>query len=149
FPDVHTSVVTMCNVSTADAVGMAHRVADVVLAARFTKPVPAPPTRAAAQQGTAAISLPASALSAFAGRFYSDELDATFDLSPVANGLLLRRAHAGPDTLKATDARTLRGGGVVLRFGDSGSTGSPARGFTLENGRARNLEFVRVSPAGK
>src|SRR5262249_33513643 len=53
FPSVHTSVVTLCNVVNADAVGLAHRVADVVLADRFKEPVPAA-TRATAAQGAAA-----------------------------------------------------------------------------------------------
>ena len=143
FPGAHTSVVTMCNVSTADPVTLAHRVADVVLAARFTKPVPTAPVRAAAQQGAPTIALSADALSAMSGRYYSDELSATFDLSPVAGGLLLRRAHAGPDTLRATDAHTLRGGGVTLHFDANGS--GPAKAFTVENGRARGLEFARVA----
>jgi CubicO group peptidase (beta-lactamase class C family) len=142
FPGAHTSVVTMCNVSTADPVTLAHRVADVVLGSRFTKPVPTPPARTAAQQGAPTITLAPDVLSAFSGRFYSDELSSTFDLSPVAGGLLLRRAHAGPDTLRATDAHTLRGGGVTLRFDASAS--GPAQTFTVENGRARGLEFVRV-----
>jgi hypothetical protein len=142
FPSAHTSVVTMCNVSTADAGGMAHRVADAVLAARFTKPVPAPVTRAAAQQG-ATTSPPADvAVSGFGGKFYSDELNANYDLTPVAGALVLRRAHAGPDTLRAVDARTFRGAGLTLRFPADGS--APVRSFTVENGRARGLEFTRA-----
>jgi CubicO group peptidase (beta-lactamase class C family) len=141
FPSVHTSVVTMCNVSTADAVGMAHRVADVVLAKRFTVPVPAPAVRSATQQGSApAVSVSADALVSMSGRFVSDELNATFELSPAVNSLVLRRAHAGPDTLRATDRRTFRGGGLTVHFdGDE-----PVRSFTIDNGRARGIEFVRA-----
>ena len=43
FPSAHTSVVTMCNVSNADAGGLALRTADAVLGTAFPKPVPAPP----------------------------------------------------------------------------------------------------------
>src|SRR5207244_3561544 len=39
FPTQHTSVVTMCNVSTADAATFAHRVADIVLGDRLTGPL--------------------------------------------------------------------------------------------------------------
>ncbi|MEP6495168.1 MAG: serine hydrolase domain-containing protein [bacterium] len=150
FPDAHTSVVTMCNVSTADAVGMAHRVADVVLGARFTKPVPAPAARSAAQQGAPTIRVAAPALLSFGGRYYSDELDATFILTPITDGLLLHRAHAGPDTLRATDAHTFRGGGVTLRFdANAPSNAGAAQAFALENGRARGIEFIRASSTGK
>ena len=147
FPGEHASVVTMCNVSTADAVSLAHRVADIVLAARFTKPVPAARERAAATPSAPTVALAAEALAAFAGRWYSDELAATFDLAPAAGGLVLRRAHAGPDTLRATDPRTFRGAGLTLRF-DASPPGA-TRTFTLENGRARGLEFARVVPPAK
>jgi CubicO group peptidase (beta-lactamase class C family) len=138
FPSAHTSVVTMCNVSNADAVGLAHRVADVVLADRFTEPVPAPArAAAAAQQAAAAVTLPDATLAAFAGRFYSSELAATYELSATAHHLVLRRPRAPVDTLRALDDHTFRGTGLTLRFAD-------ANAFTADNGRARGLEFVRA-----
>jgi CubicO group peptidase (beta-lactamase class C family) len=139
FPAAHTSVVTMCNVSTANSVGLAHQVADIVLGPRFTKPAVA--QRAAAQQGAAnapAVTVP---VSGFAGQFYADEVASTYDLSAVGNTLVLRRAHAGPDTLRAVDARTFRGAGLTLHFDGEGS--APVRTFTVDNGRVRGLEFVR------
>jgi CubicO group peptidase (beta-lactamase class C family) len=138
FPSVHTSVVTMCNVSNADAVTLAHRVADVVLGARFTEPVPTA-TRAAqaARQASASVTLSDMALSAFAGRFYSPELDATYQLSAVAHRLVLARPRAPADTLRATDDHTFRGTGLTITFGG-------ADAFTVDNGRARGLEFTRA-----
>jgi CubicO group peptidase (beta-lactamase class C family) len=147
FPSAHTSVVTMCNVSTADAAGMAHRVADVVLAAEFTKPVPTPPARAAAQQGNGGAPPANVVVTGFAGRFYSDELNSTFDITASANVLVLKRAHAGPDTLRAADARTFRGAGLTVHFATDGA--APAPGFTVDNGRARGIEFVRVLPVAR
>ncbi|MDB4875629.1 MAG: hypothetical protein JWM41_2075 [Gemmatimonadetes bacterium] len=144
FPSAHTSVVTMCNVSTANSVGLAHQVADIVLASRFTKPVPGP--RAAAQQGAATATAVTVPVTGFGGQFYSDELNSTYDLNPVGGTLVLRRAHAGPDTLRAVDARTFRGAGLTLHFDADGS--ASAQRFTVDNGRARGLEFVRA-PAGK
>jgi len=145
FPSAHTSVVTMCNVSTANAVGLAHQVSDIVLATRFTKPVPAPPVRAAGQQGVSAAPAANVVVTGFAGRFYSDELNANYDITAISNGLVLKRAYAGPDTLRAVDARTFRGAGLTLHFSTDGS--SPAPDFTVDNGRARGIEFIRVAPA--
>ena len=140
FPSVHTSVVTLCNVSTADAVGLAHRVADVVLAQRFTASVPVPVVRGGTQQGSVAVvTLSADALASKSGRFVSDELGAIFELSPALNALVLRRAHAGPDTLKPVDALNFRGGGLTVHF----DANAPVHGFTIDNGRARGIEFVR------
>jgi hypothetical protein len=141
FPGEHTSVVTMCNVSAANSVGLAHAVADIVLAPKFTKPVATAGQRAAGQQGSSApISVDAAALGQLTGRFYSEELSAFYELSAGTNALVLKRAHAGPDTLRATEPRVFRGAGLVLRF----DAASPAKGFTVENGRARGLEFVRT-----
>jgi CubicO group peptidase (beta-lactamase class C family) len=136
FPSAHTTVVTMCNVSTAQSATLALRTADAVLGTRFPKPVPTQPVRAAGSATAAVVTVDATP---FAGRFYSEELNASYDLSATTNGLVLRRAYAGPDTLHAVDARTFRGAGLTLRF----DTTSAARSFTVENGRARGIEFIR------
>jgi CubicO group peptidase (beta-lactamase class C family) len=137
FPAQHTSVVTMCNVSTADASGLALRVADVVLAAHFTAPVPAstPAPRAPAPAGS--VALCEAQLSSMTGRFYSEELNTTYTLARAGSSLVLARLRAEPDTLRAIDAQTLRGRGLTLRF-----TGPST--FTADTGRARGLEFRRV-----
>jgi CubicO group peptidase (beta-lactamase class C family) len=144
FPAQHTSVATMCNVSNADATRLAHGVADAVLATAFTKPAPTPPVRAAnaaAQQGSAGLSLSAADLDALAGRYYSDELDATYELTRNGTALMLRRARSGPDTVRAMDRQTFRAAGATLHF----AAGSPSPSFTVDAGRARGIEFVRVS----
>src|SRR5678816_443908 len=80
YPSTHTSVATMCNVSNADAAGLARRVADIVLADKFTQPAPVAPTRAATQQGASTVALTPAEAASIAGRFYSDELNATYEL---------------------------------------------------------------------
>src|SRR5689334_21194450 len=101
FPSAHTSVATMCNVSNADAVGLAHRVADIVLASKLSQPLPSAGSRAAAQQGTTAVSIPPDDARQMAGRFYSDELNATYELLPAGSAFILRRPRAEDDTLIA------------------------------------------------
>lgn len=147
FPAQHTSVVTMCNVSTANSIALVHGVADVVLEKAFTKPAAAP-TRAGngAAQQSAFVTLSDADLNAFVGRYYSDELDATYEIAKAGSVLTLRRARSGPDTLRAVDRQTLRASGLTLIFAFSKP---PASTFTVDAGRARGIEFVRLSPAKK
>lgn len=139
FPEQHTSVATMCNVSNADAVGLAHRVADVVLGARFTKPPVAANVRAAGQTAAPAVALTQSERAAMTGRFYSPELDATYELRDAGDALVVVRARA-VDTLRAVDRQTFRGSGYTLHF----ATASGAPAFTLDAGRIRGIEFSRA-----
>ena len=74
-----------------------------------------------------------------AGRYHSDELNADYELRRAGDRLVLHRPRAAADTLRATDANTLRGAGMTLRFAAPGQ-------FTADNGRARGIEFVRVAP---
>lgn len=141
FPEQHTTVVTLCNVTTADATGMAHHVADIVLARRFTKP--APPARAvAARQAGSTIVLPASRVESLSGSYYSPELDAAYTVSVSGSALLVRRPRAPrPDTLRAVDTVTFRTAGYTLRF--SRASSDSATTFTLDNGRVLGVEFRR------
>lgn len=143
FPTKHTSVATMCNVSTADPVRYAHAVADAVLGTAFTKPAPPAASRAqaaAAQQGGVPSLAPAE-LDAFTGGFYSEELDATYVLTRSGSALVLHRARSAPDTLRAVDRQSFRTSGATLHF----AAGSPSQGFSVDAGRARGIEFARVS----
>ena len=144
FPTQHTSVATMCNVSTAEAVTLAHRVADIVVGSAFTKPVPEQRPRAAAQQAGAPVTLSASERAALVGRYYSDELSSTYDISDAGGSLIVRRLRAAPDTLRVIDRQTFRAGNITLHFATTG-----ARTFTIDNGRARGIEFVKAAPTGK
>ena len=145
FPSVHTSVVTMCNVSNANAVTLAHRVADIVLASRFTQPVPAAAARASASRAAPpTVTLTAPALAAFAGSYYAPELNVTYDLTASGPALVLTRPRAAADTLRALDDHTFRGGGLTITF-----AGPAAASFTVDNGRARGLEFTRARSMGQ
>jgi hypothetical protein len=138
FPSVHTSVATLCNVATADAPGMALRVADVVLASAFTEGPPQAGARAAAAQQASSIVLPEAEIAALIGRYYSEELNVTYDLARTGNTIVLRRPRAAVETLVASDAKTLLGRGLTIRIVAPGT-------FTLDNGRARGMVFTRAS----
>ena len=146
FPSARTSVAAMCNVANANPTALARRVADVVLAASFTKPVPAPSAGGGAPgspSAAAAVALSVGELAPLAGRYYSSELDATYELAVAGQALLLRRPRSEPDTLRAIDARTFRAGPLTLRFPPA-AVGAAAPGFTVDIGRARGMEFVRT-----
>lgn len=147
FPKQKTSIAVLCNVSDAASVTLAHRVADHLLRDAFTAPVPAANAAAGAngeRQGPAAapaVQLSAGTLSQFAGRYYSDELDALYEITVSGSALTLKRPRARPDILTARDAVTFGGAVGTLRFtlGGDGRAGS----FVLDAGRVQNLAFVR------
>jgi hypothetical protein len=147
FPAAHTSVVTLCNVSNADAGGMALRVADAVLGDTFTTPASTPGARTAAdpQQPAATVAPTDAALSAMAGRYYSEELNATYELTKTAASLVLGRPRAAATTLQAVDQETFRGGGYTIRF--AGPVAGKTTSFTLDAGRIRGIVFTRVPQA--
>jgi CubicO group peptidase (beta-lactamase class C family) len=143
FPAQHTSIAALCNVSNAPATTLTRRVADVVLADKFTQPVAAatPPGGGRAGGAGAAVAVNASvasAMSRFTGRYYSDELQATYEIAAVDGKLIVSRPRGAADTLIARDSTTFGGGGITLRFGSD-----PAAGFALDGGRVRNILFVR------
>jgi hypothetical protein len=61
--------------------------------------------------------------------------------------LVLRRGRAAPDTLRTVDHQTLRAGGITLHFSGNGAARAPS--FTIDNGRARGIEFARVVTPAK
>ena len=140
----------LCNVSTAAPTALAHRVADYLLRDSFTAPVPstnAANTTAAAngeRPGSAAapaVQLPAAALAQLAGRYYSEELNALYEITVSGSALTLKRPRASPEILTARDAVTLSGTVGTLRF-TVGANGR-AEKFVLDASRVQNLAFVR------
>lgn len=149
FPKQHTSIAVLCNVSTAAPTTLAHLVADYLLHDSFTAPVPSTsaanttdgangdrpgPVAAAAVQ-------PPAALAQFAGRYYSDELDALYEITVSGSTITLKRPRARPATLTARDAVTLSGAVGTLRF--TIGTDRRAERFVLDAGRVQNLAFIR------
>jgi CubicO group peptidase (beta-lactamase class C family) len=143
FPSVHTSVVALCNQSDANPTALSHRVADIVLGARMTGPVataaPRPDTTVVGVWRGSAV----KDLAAFAGRYYSQELDATYDVAVNGQALTVRRPRGEVDTLSMVDPQTFRANGLTYRFGPNVGDGRP--GFTVDIGRASGMAFVKAS----
>lgn len=137
FPSVHTSVVALCNASNVNTTTLSHRVADAVLGAAFTEPAAAARMAAASRVRQVAASgspiAPADA-ARLTGRYYSDELDATFAIRDSSGTLLLLRPRRAATPLASIGPRVFKAGGMTLTFS--------ATGFTLDVGRATGIEFV-------
>jgi CubicO group peptidase (beta-lactamase class C family) len=149
FPKQQTSIAVLCNVSNAAAVTLAHRVADHLLRDSFTKPATTDATIAAAGNGggqessrpASAPQITAAALSQLTGRYYSDELNAVYEIAVSGSTLTMKRPRGKPEALTLRDAVTFGGTVGRLRF-TLGPDGRAER-FVLDAGRVQNLKFVR------
>jgi CubicO group peptidase (beta-lactamase class C family) len=141
FPEQHFSVIETCNLGDINPGPLAHQVADVYLADVLGPEPPARqrPARPAADSATWA---PTEAqLTAFAGDYYSDELDVTYHLA-VKGGHLTVSFRATPEqTLRPQTTDVFRAGPLVMTF-QRDASGRPS-GFEIEAGRVQHMRFAR------
>jgi hypothetical protein len=145
FPDEHTTMAMLCNVSTANTNTLALAMADAVLGARLGARESV--TRGAGGRGGAAPpSHPAAGalLSAVSGRYRSDELlDAVWLVAAGADGTLsVRRPRAVPESLRWVSDYTFSDRSVTLSFDQPVNGVSP--GFTVKGDRVLGLRFDRA-----
>ena len=144
FPEHHTSIAALCNLAIAPS-GLVRQVADVVLKDKLKAPRQitssgtAGPTQTA---GTAsAPTLDAKMLGNYAGKYVSDEIDATFTIAPAGTGLTVQRdGDAEPVSLQPTGPDTFRARGFTIRFE---KTGDRVTSLVVDAGRVRDIRFVR------
>jgi hypothetical protein len=146
FPSLHTTVALTCNLGTITPDRLARKVADVVLNGRFTQPATDLPPRGVV--GSIAGYVPdATALAqyrTFAGRYYSDEVEATFEIIANDRELSLKRETdpapilmqpgSGPDDFRVR--------GLTVRFTRDGN--KSVTGFAVDAGRVRGIRFERL-----
>jgi CubicO group peptidase (beta-lactamase class C family) len=84
----------------------------------------------------------AAELELYAGRYYSEELDATFTLASEEGALMLRRRGASPQRLVPIVGDEFMAGSVTVRF-ERAADGAVS-GYVMDLGRVRNLRFERV-----
>ena len=87
---------------------------------------------------------PAAELQAFAGEYYSDELDVVYRVEPRGSGLVLRPMGRRDMALDPVSADRFAGSsaGIVLFSRERGAVS----GFTLNRRTARGVEFRRARP---
>ncbi len=143
FPDQHFSVATLCNLANTNPTLLSRRVAEVFLGDKMSAPadVAAAGTPGRAQPPAATWSPTAADLAAFAGTYYSPELETTYSLRVENGKLVLLRRREGSMELTPTSSDAFRGRG--LQFSFTRDKGKP-NGFTVDAGRTRNLRFDRT-----
>jgi CubicO group peptidase (beta-lactamase class C family) len=143
FPEQHFSVLETCNLGSINPGPLAEQVAEVYLGSKMgpkaERQVAARRPRDVAQAATP--SLGAAELAAYAGDYYSDEVDATYHVAVVDGALVLSAHHIAAVQLTPTAADTFRApGGLTLHFQ---RTGAAVSAFAVEAGRVRNILFAR------
>jgi len=111
FPDERFSVITLCNVGTADPTGMALQVADLYLADRMKPADPKPPAPAAPATGAAPQASSAVDPSSYPGLFFNPTTGQVLRIHAKEGKLFFERspgndtelAPLGPDRFAAVD----------------------------------------------
>ncbi len=145
YPDAHTSVTMLCNVTKANTTALAHSMADVVLGAKLG--VADNAARGGGRGATAAPSetpAPGAMIGAVTGRYRSDELlGSVWEISSGAGGTIsVRRPRAEPLVYTWKSENVFSRRGEELAF-DKPSNGKSAA-FTLKGDRVQGLRFERI-----
>jgi CubicO group peptidase (beta-lactamase class C family) len=143
FPDQRFSVACLCNLAPMNPTALAYRVADLYLADELeVAPEESAEERAPEprrERETAEPFQPTPAqMAEYPGAYYSEELDATWDLTTQDN---LLYAVGVEDPFSPVEADVFRLDGVVLRF--VRNTDGQVTGLTVDAGRVRGIGFVR------
>ncbi len=138
FPDAHTSVAVLCNVSTGDATRSANLVSDLYLAGRLG-PAAAPAATTPAR--TMATPPTAGQLAAFSGSYWSDEAEVMLTAAVEDGALVLKRR---PDTtikMTAVEPDVFRGsiGTITFRRDAAGKVNA----LSVKQERVWELRFER------
>jgi CubicO group peptidase (beta-lactamase class C family) len=143
FRSARTSVAVLCNVSNVSTGTVVRRVSEWVLAGRFTLPTAPPPPPPPALVGPGLGYLyEGDELKAFAGDYYSEELDSVYRVSVDGRNLKLRRGVRRPlVTLVAARKDEFNLPGSIIRF-RRGPDGTVI-GVVVDADRTRGLVFER------
>jgi CubicO group peptidase (beta-lactamase class C family) len=144
FPEERFTVICLCNVNTADAPRLARQVADVYLADKLGPASEAEPPRSAEGEEESAkdVSVSEAELKAYVGRYYSEELDVTYQLVVEEGKLFVRYRHAPDEPLRASGRDKFHVGSLQLEFERNASKEVVA--FKVQTDRVRNIRFVRT-----
>lgn len=138
FPEQKLSVIILSNLEAVDPVQLSEAVADIYLEGRFPEKGGPPPAQKA---GGDCQSLAPAQLAAFAGNYYSPELDTHYILATGAKGLTVQRSYMDPINLTMC-AKGFASGPFKLQFTNDGR--GKLNGFILDAGQASGLRFARV-----
>ena len=139
FPEAHTSVAVLCNVSSGDATRAANRVSELYLADRLK---PATPARAATPPAAPMNPPPSAAqLDALAGAYWSDEAETMLTAAVDQGGLVLKRRPADVIKLTAIAPDKFRGSIGTVTFIRNASGAVDA--LSINQDRVWDLRFSK------
>lgn len=145
FPAQNFSVICLANLSTINSMRLAQQVADIYLAGQFQeekeKPISKSRKKTKTEKSQELMKLTTSQLQEYAGAYYSEELQRTFQIGHKKDKLVFTHQNA-PDLLFIyRDQDQFSAGNLKLHFLRDQS--QKISGFTLDAGRVRNLRFIR------
>jgi CubicO group peptidase (beta-lactamase class C family) len=143
FPEQRLSVVVLSNLSSFSPERLARQVANLYLASQFTEPPPPEEERDRSRPPSPEpAALPMSELEAFAGDFYSEELDFVYSLAVREGSLRIDLRGTWSELLPYGDDRFGWGRRDINFHRDNSRAIS---GFTLDAGSVENLYFRKVA----
>jgi CubicO group peptidase (beta-lactamase class C family) len=141
FPEQRFSVITTCNLGSINPMPLSQQVADVYLEDQLALALPSRTNVQRSNSSTASGPFSNHELVAFAGTFYSDELDVTYELAVENGQLWLRLRNTPPRLLRKLEDGLARAGTWNLTF--EHDVGEIASAFTINAGRVTNIRFKR------
>ena len=144
FPALRFSVQVMCNQGGMPARNLGYSIADLTLADRLQGPVPPrPPKRSATANTSATAAVSAAKLAEYAGRYYSDELDATHTVRVEGGTLAVQVGYLPEARLRATGADEFENEDEwTVKF--TRDRHGKVNGLTMSAERVKGLDFARV-----
>ena len=142
IPDERFSAIVLCNTSAAIPARLARQIAEIHLGDRMSAPPPAadraatPSAQGEDEDSKAWPVAPAE----LAGAYYSEELDAVYELVAEGDEVTARLASGQSLAVRPLGSDELAAGSLVLRLRRAGGE---VTGFALDAGRVRGIEFVR------
>jgi hypothetical protein len=85
----------------------------------------------------------AESLAAYAGEYFSEDVNAQYVVTASDSGLSLRTGTTDPIAARPVFTGTFLGGGYTIQFLRNGAE---VTGFEVTNSRMRRVKFVRVPP---
>jgi len=143
FPQQHFSVIVLSNRYDADPQTLIDAITDLWLGDKFTQPAVPPPTARPPAAKAAPAQMEASKLSGYAGKYYNDELDATYVVQPCGGGLCIQVLDAAPQPFNVERPDVFVSAQTDLIRATFTRKGRRIDGFNFDHGALRNLRFER------
>ena len=148
FPDQKTSVIVLANRADAKPTSKSYQVADIVLKDQFievketAKKEKEVDNQKASVEFSKEIDVSEINLNDYVGVYFSEELNAFYNIIFIEGMLQLKMARNSPIKIKASAKDQFNAEGGVLRFDRKEDF---IIGFELDAGRVQNLKFKKRS----